>query len=310
MKKIISIFMLIALVLTMCSCKRSAVMTDGKLTTEVTLYFSNAEYNDMYAEKRMVSYDEEDKFSEAVVKELIKGPTDTNGKSVIPSGTKLLSISRDGTVTKINFSGEYLNFKGEHSKSVQLLARYSLVKTLCSLEGIEKIHILVEGKDLLSASGTPIGPIGEDDIVLSHNFDNVTEKYVTVYFSNDNGELVARRRKVPVEDNSIEKAIVSELIKGPGDEKGVYGTMPSGTEVISVETKEEMCFVNLSGEFISNFSGGSTEAETAIYSVVNSLTELPDITKVQFLVDNEKVDTFGDYVFSEPFVRDDTLIKE
>ena len=46
-----------------------------------------------------------------------------------------------------------------------------------------------------------------------------------------------------------------------------------------------------------------------IYSVVNSLTELPHIDKVQFLIEGQKVEVFKHMIFNEPFVRDDEIIK-
>ncbi|MBQ8526420.1 MAG: GerMN domain-containing protein [Clostridia bacterium] len=310
MKKLIHFVLAIIIAFSMCSCDKNAVITDSKLTKEVTLYFSNTDYNDIQAEKRVITYEDEKQFPRAVVNELVKGPTEVGIKAVIPEGTQLLDIRHDGAIAKLDFSREYFNFEGDNSKSAELLARYSIVKTMCALDGIDKVLISVEGSELLNASGNPLGPIGESDIVFSQTQqENVTEKYVTLYFADEMGEkLVARRRRVPIVDNSIEKTIVTELVAGPSSDDGVYSTIPSGTKVLSVETKEGICFVNFSGEFISKFDGGSSAATMAIYSVVNSLTELPDIDKVQFLIDSAKTDTFGDYFFSEPFERDDSLI--
>lgn len=309
MKKALSIILLIVFVFSMCSCNSNAVNTDGKMTKEVTLYFSNAEYNDIQKEKRVITCNSEEQLPEAVVNELIKGPSDVDSRAVIPKDTRLVDIQIDGIIAKLNFSKEYFAFEGEYSASAQLLARYSIVKTMCSLEGIDKVLISVDGSQLLSASGNPLGAIGENDMVLSQSLnENVTEKYVTLYFADEMGEkLVACRRRVPLVDNSVEKTIVTYLVAGP-ESDDMYRTIPAGTKVLSVETKEGICFVNFSGEFVSKFDGGSAAATMAIYSVVNSLTELPDIDKVQFLVDSAKIDTFGDYFFSDPFERDESLI--
>lgn len=311
MKKTLCFILSVVIILSMCSCSRNSVNTDGKMTKEVKLYFSNAEYNDINAEKRVVAYENEKQLPEAVLNELIKGPSNVDAKAVIPSGTRVLDVTLDGVIAKIDFSREYFDFDGEYSTRAELLARYSIVKTLCSVRGIDKVLICVEGNQLLSASGNAIGPIGENDMVLSQSLnENVTEKYVTLYFADDMGEkLVALRRRVPLVDNSIAKTVVAELVAGPNsDEDNVYKTIPNGTKVLSVETKEGICFVNFSGEFVSKFDGGSSAATMAIYSVVNSLTELPDIDKVQFLVDSAKIDTFGDYFLSDPFERDETII--
>jgi spore germination protein GerM len=130
-----------------------------------------------------------------------------------------------------------------------------------------------------------------------------------LYFADAMGEkLVAERRKAPLVDNRLEKTVVLELVKGPKN-SDLFATIPKDTRVLSVETKEGICFVNLSEEFVTKFSGGSSAATLAIYSIVNSLTELPDIDRVQFLIDGVKVETFGDYIFSEPFGRDKHVLE-
>jgi len=46
-----------------------------------------------------------------------------------------------------------------------------------------------------------------------------------------------------------------------------------------------------------------------IYSIVNSLTEINSVKKVQFLIDGEKIsDCKGHLDFSKPFERNEALI--
>lgn len=309
MKKLLCFVMAAAIVLCACACSGNTVVADG--TKEVKLYFSNSEFNNIRSEKRSVTYSEEDILAEIVLHKLLEGPADVNNKAVIPEGTELIEYKTEGTLARVNFTSDYLNFDGENAKSAELLARYSIVKTLCELPGIDRVEILVDGKPLISSNGTPVGSIGESDIVFDESsMDNETYKYVTLYFSDDMGEkLASLRRRAPLLDNSMEKTVITELIKGP-DGEGYYGTLPAGTKLLTVETKEKICFVNFSRELVDKFSGGSTEATLAIYSVVNSLTELDDIEKVQFLVNGEKVEWFGEYAFSEPFERDMSIVSE
>lgn len=311
-RKLLTILLLIFIVSLMASCGAVNEKTtgDGKYSEEVSMYFSNTDYNNIGSEKRIVTCDNKDSLPEAVIKELIKGPVDTNLRSAIPSGTTLNSIRTESLTATVDLSREFLNYDGENSKSVELIARYSTVKTLCGLDGIDKVIITVDGKPLMNSQGTPVGALGEGDIVFTQSSnENVTQKYMTLYFSDDDAHLIAERRKATLVDNSMEKTIVTEIIKGPED-GNTYATVPKDTKVLSVETKEGICFVNLSEDFINKFSGGTTEATMAIYSIVDSLTELPDTDKVQFLIDGVKVESFGDYVFSEPFMRDETLIKQ
>ena len=45
-----------------------------------------------------------------------------------------------------------------------------------------------------------------------------------------------------------------------------------------------------------------------VYAIVNSLTELDDIKKVQFLIDGQKVENYGSVIFSEPFERNENIV--
>ena len=308
MKKILCFALIIVLAVSLCCCGGNNA-TEGNSSKEVNLYFSNGEYNNLKAEKRVIAYSDEDSLPQAVLQKLIDGPIDISSKAVIPADTKIISVEIEAMTATINFSREYLNFEGENAKSAALLARYSVVKTLCGLPSIDSVKILVENEPLKSANGEPVGILSENDIVLSEG-DNVTQKYVTLYFGDEMGEkLVAQRRKATIVDNSMEKTILADLSAGPKCD-GQYATLPPGTKVLSVETKEKICFVNFTKECAEKIGGSSSESTMAIYSVVNSLTELPEIEQVQFLIDGEKTEWLGEYDVSEPFARDESIIAQ
>lgn len=61
----------------------------------------------------------------------------------------------------------------------------------------------------------------------------------------------------------------------------------------------------MSGDFVVKHTGGSVGEWFTIYSIVNSLTELDNIKKVQFLIEGEKQQDFkGHMDFSKPFEAD------
>ena len=67
-------------------------------------------------------------------------------------------------------------------------------------------------------------------------------------------------------------------------------------------------YVNLSRDFIKK--KGSISEPIIIYSIVNSLTELDGVKKVQFLIEGEKINEYnGDLDFSKPFERNTDFIK-
>lgn len=83
---------------------------------------------------------------------------------------------------------------------------------------------------------------------------------------------------------------------------------PANAKLLSVETKDSVCFVNFSKEFLNKRADGESEEIITVYAIVNSLTELDDITKVQFLIEGQKVENYGDMIFSQPFERNENII--
>lgn len=127
---------------------------------------------------------------------------------------------------------------------------------------------------------------------------------VTLYFVGQDGErLVPETRTVPNPGRPIAEIVVEELIKGPVT-PGSSKTIPAGTKLLSLEVANGVAVVNFSGEIVKNHWGGSTGEAQTLNSVVYSLTVLPGIEKVQFLVDGDKVETLaGHYTLTEPIGR-------
>lgn len=273
----------------------------------VDLYFLSADQSRMVAEKREIQAESENDRYNAVVQELLKGPVNPELKRALHEGTRLLGVETVGTVITVNMN-EVFN---SGSDIERLWSRYTLIGSLCSLPGVQKVKILVEGKELTSiSSNEPLGAMGKDDIVLDGTQNTKDQQVVTLYFSDHEAMyLVPESRKVSVkEGESIEKVIVNELIKGPSNPNNLK-TLPAEVKVLSVETKEKVCFVNLSQDFINKNAGGSTGETLAIFSIVNSLCELEQVDKVQFLIEGQKLETFGHSIFNEPFSRNEDLLK-
>ena len=66
----------------------------------------------------------------------------------------------------------------------------------------------------------------------------------------------------------------------------------------------------MQSNFMSLNAGSEEKGKLAVFSIVNSLTELDNIGRVQFLIDGKKVDEFGTIPFGYPFERDMSIIGE
>lgn len=120
---------------------------------------------------------------------------------------------------------------------------------------------------------------------------------VTLYFSyRGENHLAGETRSVdvPVSD-TLEAAVVRALIGGPSaDRDELTGLFWQGVELIDVDTKADYIFITLSEDFIESPPGGqlyldgitpTEQKRLAIYSIVNTLTQMGKYSRVQIQVD-------------------------
>ena len=90
--------------------------------------------------------------------------------------------------------------------------------------------------------------------------------------------------------------MVEELIAGPGEQaQGRYPSINPNTKILSVMTRDGVCYVNLDDNFLTVVNNVSTDV--SIYSIVNSLIELSNVNKVQILVNGEVPSSFSSTTF-------------
>lgn len=208
-------------------------------------------------------------------------------------------LTEDGRLT-LEFNSEYNNMSG----IVEILCRATIVKTLAQIEGVNYIEFTVGGQPLMDSTGKPIGFMEESNFIHSTNAENV---YITVYFSNVEGNaLLPSNLKITYDGNiPIVELILNRLISGP-IEDNMLQTIPEGTKLINVTTKDNIAYVDFSEEFLN--INPQIEGNVVIYSVVNSLIELSYINKVQFTINGAIVEDYNGIPLNNIFERKLELI--
>ncbi|MBQ8541013.1 MAG: GerMN domain-containing protein [Clostridia bacterium] len=291
MKKLISIMLALALCFMCTACFNSTE------TKSINIYFKSAETNELSVNEIKYSGSQNTvDMANFALSHLISGPDDSDFVKTLPENTNLLSLTVKDSVANVDFSEDFATYTGID----ELLARFSVVRTLCDIPGISKVSITVKGMPLISnTTGNEVGVLSKKDIVLGVDVVDDVTTTITMYFATSNGiNLKAETRNVKTQNTiSIEKTIMTELLKGPSSHE-LSSVLPAGVKVLNVETKDSVCYVNLSEDFVSKFAGGS--GMLTVYSVVNSLCSLESVQSVQILIEGEKGAEFGNFVFDEP----------
>ena len=133
---------------------------------------------------------------------------------------------------------------------------------------------------------------------------------IVLYFADESGEaLRAYEQTVEISNTtSLSRLVIESLANGP-EEDGYQPTISEDVTINNISVNDGICYVDLSEEFYD--TANPLRNELIVYSVVNSLVELPTVTKVQFLKNGEKVSLFRQTMpFDMIFERNLDLIQQ
>jgi spore germination protein GerM len=119
--------------------------------------------------------------------------------------------------------------------------------------------------------------------------------------------MVAISRELPP-GLGVARSSLEELLRGEVP-RGCDRPLPPGTRLLDIAVTNGTATVDLSGELQTGFRGGSDNEQVTVYSIVNTLTSLPTIDRVQILVEGMTVNTLGGHQdISGPLAFDSELV--
>lgn len=215
----------------------------------------------------------------------------------------------------INTHVAYLSFNKQYyllSNFDEVQFRASVVKTLTQIPDITYVYFYVDGASLNYADGNPVGKMAATDFVdeTDDELNALAWTTLRLYFSNVSGDkLVSKDIEVAYSKTmSIERLIVEQLIAGPDKtDSDMKETLPAGLRVLSVSVKDGICYVNMDTTFISEIV--DVTAAVQVYSIVNSLTELPNISEVQIQINGASNASLREMSLGKTFGHNQEIIE-
>lgn len=296
MKKWISFCLFASLILGLFGCSDAG--TSGTATTEVAelpentiylYYIDSATYELSYVPYVIEEAESESKGIESILDTMFTEMPD-NQTNLISASMRLLrcAYQKDTSLARV-----IVNVANElNDQYIEVLAKAAITKTLCQLDYVENVQFEIYDSSTISDQQSTIETYDSISFVDAEEEGGFLQTgVITLYFANENGDMLLEYDKaVEISNNvSLEQLVIESLITGPLRE-GYYPTIPEGTTLKKVSIKDGVCYVDLSVEF--NNTLNSCMDTTTIYSVVNSLCELPTINRVQFLINGEKQELY------------------
>jgi spore germination protein GerM len=137
--------------------------------------------------------------------------------------------------------------------------------------------------------------------------DSNGELTINVYYSDEQGEYLVGESRTVSSDNKYVDALY-ELMKLPVNEN-LFRLIPDTTIINSVTVSNGEAVVDMSENFVEDRFDSDTTDILLVYSVVNTLTEFPEVQSVAFHINGQKLDLLGMLDISSPIYRRDDLIK-
>ena len=275
----------------------------------VTLYYLNPEGTKLleyWFEYEEIQKDTEEAV-EVIIEQLKQSPDLSKYKAVITENMGFHKVKVEDSYVSLDFNTGY----GKLDMATEVLCRGAIVKSITQLSKVNNVEITMNGQPITDRDGKVIGIMNSESFIMDANDLSSYGTYgeVNIYFADTKGEkLVKYQTQLDTGNNvSMEQKVIGSLIKGPDSER-YKATIPEGTKVIKTSVKDGICYVDLNRKFLEGVADVSDEV--TIYSIVNSLVELPNINKVQFTIEGERVAKYRETIaFDGIFERNLELIK-
>ena len=180
---------------------------------------------------------------------------------------------------------------------------------------IKYVEFYVEDQPLM-LSGNAVGLMSQESFVDELNpQDQKQSKETVLYFANKQGNRL-KKITTDITYNAVEpiaRLLVEQLIAGVSsiqniDETKLQSAVPSKTTLNNLTIRDNICYLDLSRDFEQQ--DPNVSSEVIVYSIVDTLCELPEVTKVQFSVDGEQKEKYGDLEgFNKPLERNLDLLE-
>lgn len=212
-------------------------------------------------------------------------------RSIIPSGTQILSLKLENKELTINFSKELLDINKDYEEKMI----ESIVYTLTSIDGIDKVVIQVEGevldslpnskKQLPTSLDKSYGINKTYDLVNTFNIDSYTVYYASSY--NDNIYYVPVTKYVNSKGDDKVKVIIDELSSSPIHETNLMSYLSANVILKDYDLDKDILKLNFNQDILSDSS--NKILEEVIYTISLSVEDNYDVKEVDFLVDDTEV---------------------
>lgn len=236
----------------------------------------------------------------------VAGTTGAEASESSPTGTTGVEVSESSAAGTTGAEASEGSAANATAASANATSSLSAEGTTSSVEtatagGTESSAGTAEETSTLQAEtnlgSREVGLLSRDSFIYNsgNEIRNNEKTRLHLYFANKDGDMLVNTYRPAVYNSNMpeERLIVEEVLKGPNSDFS-YPTLNPNTSIVSVLTRDKVCYVDLDRNFLDE--PYSVTPEVAIYSLVNSLCELDSVDEVQISISGSSSYQFMDKI--------------
>ena len=254
-------------------------------SVELTLYFADEDGTFLLTEKRTVQAASHEELPLLALNELLIPPAGNRMRSALPPGTTVRLASVANGVCSVDFNEDFAKnrFPEEQAQQLSVL---SVVNTLCELEGIEQVKLLVNGvADPLSAYETldlsrPLLPDSAAVGPIRQELGEFAGTLCLPDFGDAEGRVRLHRLTVRARarGSALQEEALLLVLFARTAQNGLDAPFAAAPVPLSVKTFNGICQVKLEAGTLPTEDGAR---EQAMRSIVATLCTLPTVHAVE-----------------------------
>lgn len=260
---------------------------DPEQNQEVTLYYADESGRFLLTEKRtvpMMKPEELQQNAKYVLELLLSAPQSGGMRMALPTGTAILDdVSVENGICSVDFNEDFFTNRPEGEQTEQLTI-LSVVNTLCELNGINQVQIYSQGRKLTPYVWLSLSePWLMDTSVVGPIREELGEFAGTLCLPGKSDDLLHRLTvRTRARGNATQEEALLMALLARSSQNGLRSPFSSVSVPLSVATSNQICTVELAEHTLPT---DLDARETALRSIVATLTSLPEVDAVRILED-------------------------
>lgn len=274
MKKIVCVIMFFCMLITT-GCSGNIYSNTKKI--EIKLYYSNLDNSNINWITRPIEYMNTHEKYINTLKALFNGPYSSDANRSINVKTQILSVKVRDKILTVDLSKDFIN---ETDDLTKIISTMTITNTILQFKEIMGVRINIEGKEHISPDGKPYGLLKE------YELDKSKKITTTIYLPDINSKKLVKIKKVIILSHGeiMGEKILNFMIK----EKSL--NILKSTTIKKYKEDKGILNIDFSNDFYKVNTLSDENKKMVIYSIVNTLTELENISNINIYVEGKKYD--------------------